>query len=108
MTVYELSCDDRFSVLSMPEPEREIHGAYVGDLLSWVMGKAQEDNIWCTIMSNINVIGVASLADVACVVLTEGVTLDEEVLNTANLKGVNFLSTTLTTFDASVCLSGKV
>ena len=108
MTVYELSNDSRFTVLSMPDPEREIKGAYIGDLLSWVMGRAQEDNVWFTIMSNINVVAVASLADVSCVVLTEGVTLSPEVLDTAKQKGVNILSTELTTFDAAVFVSGSV
>ena len=36
----------------MPQGEREIDGVYVGDLLSWVMGRAQSDNAWVTIMSN--------------------------------------------------------
>ena len=67
MTVYELSQNSQFNVLTMPEPEREINGVYIGDLLSWVMGKAQYDNVWITIMSNINVIAVASLSDVSCV-----------------------------------------
>ena len=106
MTVKELSNDERFSVLSMPQPDREIHCAYVGDLLSWVMGSA--DNIWFTIMSNINVVAVASLSDVSCVVLTEGVTLPDDVLATAKQKGINVLSTELTTFEAAVCVSGNV
>ena len=37
--------------VAMPSPEREVKGAYVGDLLSWVMGKAEADNVWVTIMS---------------------------------------------------------
>ena len=108
MTVKELSNDERFSVLSMPQPDREIHGADVGDLLSWVMGRADADNIWFTIMSNINVVAVASLSDVSCVVLTEGVTLPDDVLATAKQKGINVLSTELTTFEAAVCVSGNV
>lgn len=108
MTVKELSNDTRFCVLSMPCPDREIHGAYAGDLLSWVMGRAQADNVWFTIMSNINVVAVASLADVSCVVLTEGVTLPDDVLSAAKQKGINVFSTALTTFQAAVCLSGSV
>lgn len=108
MTVKELSNDTRFCVLSMPCPDREIHGAYAGDLLSWVMGRAEADNVWFTIMSNINVVAVASLADVSCVILTEGVTLPEDVLSAAKQKGINVFSTKLTTFQAAVCLSGSV
>ena len=51
-----------FTEITMPDGEREIDGVYIGDLLSWVMGRASQDNAWITIMSNINVIAVATLA----------------------------------------------
>ena len=108
MTVYVLSKNSQFNVLTMPEPEREINGVYIGDLLSWVMGKAQYDNVWITIMSNINVIAVASLSDVSCVLLAEDVTLDNEVLSTAKQKGINILSTPMSAYDAAIELSGMI
>ncbi|MBQ8793772.1 MAG: hypothetical protein IKL46_02465 [Clostridia bacterium] len=108
MTVYDLSKNSQFNVLTMPEPEREINGVYIGDLLSWVMGKAQYDNVWITIMSNINVIAVASLSDVSCVLLAEDVTLDNEVLSTAKQKGINILSTPMSAYDAAIELSGMI
>ncbi len=108
MTVYDLSKNSQFNVLTMPEPEREISGVYIGDLLSWVMGKAQYDNVWITIMSNINVIAVASLSDVSCVLLAEDVTLDNEVLSTAKQKGINILSTPMSAYDAAIKLSGMI
>ena len=108
MTVYELSKNSQFNVLSMPEPEREINGAYVGDLLSWVMGRAEADNVWITIMSNINVIAVASLSDVSCVLLAENVTLEDDVLKTAKEKGINVLSTSLTTYEAAIKMAGTI
>lgn len=108
MTVYELSQNSQFNVLTMPEPDREIKGAYIGDLLSWVMGKAEFDNIWITIMSNINVVAVASLSDVSCVLLAEDVTLDNEVLSTAKQKGINILSTPMSAYDAAIKLSGMI
>lgn len=108
MTVYELSQNSQFNVLCLPEPEREINGVYIGDLLSWVMGKAQYDNVWITIMSNINVIAVASLSDVSCVLLAEDVTLDDDVLSTAKQKGINILSTPMSAYDAAIKLSGMI
>ena len=108
MTVYDLSKNSQFNVLSMPEPEREINGAYVGDLLSWVMGRAEADNVWITIMSNINVIAVASLSDVSCVLLAENVTLEDDVLKTAKEKGINVLSTSLTTYEAAIKMAGTI
>ena len=67
MTVNELMTACNFEAVCLPDADREVSGAYVGDLLSWVMGRAQADNAWITIMSNVNVIAVASLSDVACV-----------------------------------------
>lgn len=92
----------------MPDAERQVSGAYMGDLLSWVMGRAQADNAWITIMSNVNVIAVASLADVACVILCEGVTLEEELIKTAQNKDVNILRSNLPSYETAVLLAGKV
>lgn len=108
MTVQELATTCQFNILCSPDPQRQISGAYIGDLLSWVMGKAQADNVWITIMSNINVIAVASLTDVSCVLLAEDVTLDNEVLNTAKQKGINVLSTPLAAFDAAIKVAGVI
>ncbi len=90
------------NILTLPCPDREINGGYVGDLLSWVMGRVSEDNAWITIMSNINIVAVASLADVACVILAEGVSVDEDVLSTAKAKNVNILSSELSAFDLCI------
>ncbi|MBQ6884693.1 MAG: hypothetical protein IJN56_03030 [Clostridia bacterium] len=108
MTVYELSQNSQFNVLCLPEPEREISGVYIGDLLSWVMGRAQGDNVWITIMSNINVIAVASLSDVSCVLLAEDVTLEENILKTAIEKGINILSTPLAAYETAIKISGMI
>lgn len=108
MNVKELSSVCGFKALSMPCPDREVSGAYTGDLLSWVMGRAAADNAWITIMSNINVVAVASLADVSCVILAEGVTPDGQLLETAEKKGVNILSSENSAFETAVLLSGKV
>lgn len=91
MTVNELIAAAGYKAVALPDGEREINGVYIGDLLSWVMGRAKADNAWITIMSNINIVAVASLADTACIILAEGVTIPEDVIATANSKGVNIL-----------------
>ena len=104
MTVSELSTALGASAVALPSPGREIKGAYIGDLLSWVMGQAREGCAWITIMSNVNVIAVASLADVACVILAEGTTLDDGVLETARQRGVNVLSSPLPSYETAIKL----
>ena len=74
MTVNELA-QNGFKAVVLPDGDRLISGVYIGDLLSWVMGRANSGDAWLTIMSNMNIIAVASLADVACIILAEGVAL---------------------------------
>ena len=70
----------------------EFDGVYTGDFLSRAMSRVTEGNLWITIMSNVNVIAVASLTDAAAVVLAEGVTLDETALEAAKSKDITVLS----------------
>ncbi len=73
--------------------EKEIQGCYCGDLLSWVMSRAEPGNIWLTVMGNVNSIGVAVLADISCIVLTENAALDEDAKKRAEEQGVVILTT---------------
>ena len=100
MTVNELSNQTDFRAVFIADGDREILGGYAGDLLSWVMGRAAEGDAWVTIMSNVNIVAVCTLADPACIVLSEGVEPDEETLRRAKEQQVNIISTTLDTFDA--------
>ena len=105
MTVEQLANTDGFEPIVISDKDREILGGYVGDLLSWVMGRAKEGDAWITIMSNVNVLAVATLTDVCCIVLAEDVVLDDELLSLAEEKGVNVLSTPLSAYDAALTMS---
>ena len=108
MTVNELSNQPDFRAGFIADGDREIQGGYAGDLLSWVMGRASEGDAWVTIMSNVNIVAVCTLADPACIVLSEGVEPDEETLRRAKEQEVNILSTTLDTFDACVRIAALI
>lgn len=105
MTVNDLLLNENFSAITLPDGDREISDVYIGDLLSWVMGRAKADDAWITIMSNVNILAVASLADTACIILAEGVTVDEGIKATAVEKDINILSTDLSIFEAAVALN---
>ncbi len=105
MTVEGLLGLEIFEPVAIPSPQREIGGVYIGDLLSWVMGNAGSGDAWITIMSNINILAVASLADTSCIILAEGVALEKEVIETALNRQVNILSTKCSIYDTAVMLS---
>ncbi len=105
MTVNELTQSPDFEVIALPDPERKITGVYCGDLLSWVMGRANSGDAWITIMSNVNILAVATLTDCALIILAEGITLDENTVKTANEKGINIVSTNMDMYEAAVFMS---
>ncbi len=89
MTVEALADKLSLTTLCMPEGDREIEGGYCGDLLSWVMSRAKSGDAWVTIMTNINVVAVASLTDCACVILAESAEVEPAVVEKAKSQGVN-------------------
>lgn len=91
MTVEQITKRLDAEIINMPFPEREADGVYCGDLLSWVMGHAKPDNIWVTIMTNKNVLAVASLIDMSCVIISENAELDEDFIKTAIDKEINII-----------------
>ena len=105
MTVLDLKESLGLTPCALPDPEREISGAYVGDLLSWVMGRAKSGDAWITIMSNKNIAAVATLCDTACIILAEGVNPDEGVSELAEEKGINVLSSSLSSYEIATAIS---
>jgi BioD-like phosphotransacetylase family protein len=73
--------------------QNEVTGGYASDLLSCVMAGARKGNVWVTLQAHMNVIAVAALLELACVVITEGAALDSEALTRADQRGVVVLST---------------
>ncbi len=91
-----------FEAVVLSDPDAEVNGCYVGDLLSWVMGRAEADNLWITIMTNINTVAVASLSGVAAIVIAEGLDVPENVIDAATTQGINIVKSQKPIFETSV------
>lgn len=105
MKISEIIKELDLSVLTGADYEdREVTGCYIGDLLSHVMGKVQPDDLWITIMNNINIVAVASLCDVAAILICEGVSAPAEVLEKADSQDVVILKSELSAYE----LAGKI
>ena len=101
MTVHEIAKIAPFEVISLEE-DRPADRIFTCDLLSVCMAKAPEDGVWVTVMGNRNVIAVASLADVACVIVAEGCSFDADAVEAAKGK-VTLLKSPLPVFETA-CL----
>jgi predicted transcriptional regulator len=78
--------------------DTEVSGGYAADLLSCVMANARKGNIWVTLQSHLNIVAVATLLELAGIIVTEDASLDAATLQKANEEGVPILTTPHTTF----------
>jgi len=81
--------------------DRQVTGAYCTDLLSDAMANAKDGNIWFTIQTHPNVIAVASLLNLAAVVITGGREPDTEALARAKKEKIAVLVTKASSFEAA-------
>jgi len=84
--------------------DREVTGGYVSDLLSDVMGFTHEGQIWITLQVHQNVMAIASLKDLAAVILVKGFEPNENTMIHSNNENIPILGTNLSTFE----ISGKL
>lgn len=83
----------------------EISGCYIGDLLSLVMSRAQEGEVWLTVQTNVNIIAVAVLTEISCIIVTEGMEVPEETLRKAEEQGVALFQSSQTSYELACVLS---
>jgi len=79
--------------------DNEIKSGYASDLLSDVMGFAKEGTAWVTLQTHKNVIAIASLKELACVVLVKGNNPDDDMLEQAKEEDIPVLGTAQQTFE---------
>jgi len=87
--------------------DREVTCGYVCDLLSWVMSHGDSGMAWVTVQTHMNVIAVAVLSEMACVVLPEGIDMEPESINKAIQEGMVVLQSPLTAYDICGRMAAK-
>lgn len=105
MTIAEAAEKLNFKIVCEgSDASREIRSVYCCDLLSFAMSRAPEDCAWITVISNVNVIAVASLANTACVVIADGVVPDEQAVLKARENGIAVLCSGLPVFETAYAI----
>jgi len=84
--------------------DREMKGGYVSDLLSDVMGNAREGEVWITLQVHQNVLAIASLKDLAAVILVNSLEPQENAVRHSNEENIPVLGTNLAAFE----IAGKL
>ena len=99
MTVMEMKKKLDLKVLTENlDLSNEVSGAYICDLLSWVMGHAKKGDVWITIQSHANIIAVASLLELSCIIICEDAEVEEETIKKAIEEEIPILSSSESAF----------
>ena len=99
MLVKNLLQSNHLNQINTCDLNNEIDGIFSCDLLSHVMGHADEGNIFITVLNNINVLGVASLLDLGCVIFSHDIQVNDSIIEKANELNIPLFSTKLSTAD---------
>ncbi|MCA1746212.1 MAG: serine kinase, partial [Bacteroidales bacterium] len=100
MTVKEITETLNLKVYSGEEYlHKEATGGYVSDLLSDVMGNAEEGAVWITLQSHLNVVAIASLKELAAVILINGISPEDNVIAKAKEENIPLLGSDDPAFD---------
>ena len=102
MKVSDLINTEHFSLVTEGvNCDREICGGYTSDLLSDVMGNSDEGMVWITIQTHKNIVAIASLKELACVIIANGNRPSQDLKDAAINEDIPILSTSMSSFDCS-------
>jgi predicted transcriptional regulator len=79
--------------------DQEIKGGYAGDLLSDVMAHAQKGDIWVTRQVHPNIVAVAAIRMIPCIIIVNNFKPEEETVKKAISKKMPIMSSDLTAFE---------
>ncbi len=86
--------------------DREVGGGYASDLLSDVMAHAKKGDIWVTLQIHANIVGVATLTELAGIVIVNGREPEKDTLEKAEAEKVPIMVTGLSAFEVVGKLHG--
>ena len=101
MTVKDLLKIEDFKIAVEGDMDLPVTCGYSGDLLSVVMGYAEEESAWITIQSHVNIVAVASLRGVSAIIIAHGFEPNEDTVESAKDEGITILTTPLDPFQAA-------
>jgi hypothetical protein len=79
--------------------EHEVKGGYASDLLSDVLAHGNEGNIWITLQIHQNIVAVASMKNLAGIILVNGREPEPETIEKAEEEGIVIMVSDLPTFE---------
>ena len=86
--------------------DTEVTCGYTCDLLSWVMAHGAAGMAWVTVQTHMNVIAVASLMEMAAVLVPEGIEMEGPTLEKAREEDICVLQSDKTAYELCAIMAG--
>ena len=99
MTIDELGTLLGGKVFVEGKKDRVVTKATVGDLLSFIMGTAEEGAVWVTIQSHLNVAAVAVLKEIPMIIIASGREPAADLMTRCETEGITLLTVQESIFD---------
>ncbi len=106
MNIVEIAAQSNWKIAAEVNTSNQVTGIFTGDLLSWVMGHAQPGDMWVTVQAHANIVAVASLRELAGIVIAHGSEIDAETLKSACEEGIPVLISSQSSADCVKTLAG--
>ena len=81
--------------------DSNVTGGYASDLLSDVMANAQDGCLWITLQIHPNIIAVASMKDMAGIIIVNGREPEPETIKRADSEGINLMVSKMSAFEVA-------
>jgi len=78
--------------------EKMVTGGYVSDMLSDVIANCKQGNVWITLQIHQNIVAVATLKELACIIVIGGKTPSADTVAKAKTEGVNLFTSPVSAF----------
>lgn len=85
--------------------DKDVNGVYIGDLLSLVMARAQDKDVWITIQTHVNIVAVATLVNMSAILIAEGMDIDADTIKKANSVNMPLLRSNDTAYELACKLN---
>lgn len=102
MTVNDYINELSLEIVSKGNLNKEIAGCYCSDLLSHCMSNIESENVWITVQTNINIVAIAVLTELSCIVIAQEMQIDDTVVKKAASEGITILRSSDTAYELCV------
>ncbi len=79
--------------------DREVKGGYASDFMSDVIANSRQGDIWVTLQIHQNTVAVASLKDLAAIIIVQGREPEKETIEKAEREGIPVLVAPFNAFE---------